>query len=48
MTEPFWSNGIATLYHADAREIPLPDGSVHMCPHYESSRTGVLRDYGLS
>ena len=26
---PFFSNGIATLYRADAREIPLPDASVH-------------------
>ena len=27
--EPHWANGLSTLYHADAREIPLPDGSVH-------------------
>ena len=46
MTAPYWTNGIATLYHADAREIPLPDQSVHCCvtsPPYWS-----LRDYGLS
>ena len=33
MTMPYWSNGAATLYHADARAIPLPDRSVH-CVHY--------------
>ena len=41
----FWSNGIATLHHADARNIPLPDKSVHMCvtspPYYG------LRNYAL-
>ena len=26
---PFWTNGIATLYQADARQIPIPDQSVH-------------------
>jgi site-specific DNA-methyltransferase (adenine-specific) len=25
----FWTNGIATLYQADARQIPIPDQSVH-------------------
>jgi DNA modification methylase len=29
VVEPYWSNGIATLYHADARRLPLADGSVH-------------------
>ena len=29
MTAPYWSNGVATLYQADARAIPLPDESVH-------------------
>ena len=24
-----WTNGVSTLYHADAREVPLPDASVH-------------------
>ena len=41
----FWSNGIATLHHADARNIPLPDKSVHMCvtsPPYFG-----LRNYNL-
>ena len=28
---PYWTNGMATLYQADARAIPLPDKSVHMC-----------------
>ena len=40
-----WTNGISTLYRADAREIPLPDASVHcvvMSPPYWG-----LRDYGL-
>ena len=45
MTEPFWSNGIATLYQADAREIPLPDASVH-CVVTSPPYWG-LRDYGL-
>ena len=26
-----WTNDIATLYEADARELPLADKSVHMC-----------------
>ena len=26
---PYWDNGPVQLYQADAREIPLPDGSVH-------------------
>ena len=25
----YWTNGIATLYQADARQIPIPDQSVH-------------------
>ena len=29
--EPFWTNGMAELYNADARAIPLQDKSVHMC-----------------
>ena len=28
--EPFWTNGKATLYQADARQIPLEDQSVHV------------------
>ena len=41
----YWSNGIAALHHADAREIPLPDASVHMC--VTSPPYWGLRDYGL-
>ena len=40
-----WTNGTATLYQADAREIPLPDKSVHMC--VTSPPYWGLRDYGL-
>ena len=43
---PSWDNGVARLYHADARSIPLPDESVHCVvtsPPYWN-----LRDYGLS
>jgi len=29
MMGPFWTNGIATLYQSDARQIPIPDQSVH-------------------
>ena len=43
---PYWSNGVATLYQADARAIPLPDGSVHCC--ITSPPYWGLRDYGLS
>ena len=46
MTAPYWSNGVATLYQADARAIPLPDGSVH-CVVTSPPYWG-LRDYGLS
>ena len=42
---PYWTNGLSTLYHADAREIPLPDGSVH-CAVTSPPYFG-LRDYGL-
>jgi site-specific DNA-methyltransferase (cytosine-N4-specific) len=27
--DEYWTNGIATLYQADARQIPIPDQSVH-------------------
>ena len=40
-----WTNGISTLYRADAREIPLPDASVHMV--VTSPPYWGLRDYGL-
>ena len=43
--KPYWANGVSTLYHADAREIPLPDGSVH-CAITSPPYFG-LRDYGL-
>ena len=45
MTE-YWTNGMATLYQADARAIPLPDKSVHMC--VTSPPYWGLRDYGLA
>ena len=41
----YWDNGVSALYHADAREIPLPDGSVH-CAVTSPPYFG-LRDYGL-
>ena len=44
--QPHWTNGIASLYHADAREIPLTDKSVHMC--VTSPPYWGLRDYGLA
>jgi len=38
----YWTNDFATLYHADAREIPLPDRSVHCVvtspPYYNLRR----------
>ena len=40
-----WTNGVSTLYRADAREIPLPDASVH-CVVTSPPYWG-LRDYGL-
>ena len=42
--KPYWDNGTSTLYQADAREIPLPDGSVH-CVVTSPPYWG-LRDYG--
>ena len=45
MTAPYWSNGVATLYQADARAIPLPDGSVHCC--IASPPYWGLRSYNL-
>ena len=45
MTEPYWSNGVSTLYHADAKALPLPDASVH-CVVTSPPYWG-LRDYGL-
>ena len=40
-----WDNGVAMLYEADARAIPLADGSVH-CVVTSPPYWG-LRDYGL-
>ena len=40
-----WTNGIATLHHADARDIPLEDQSVH-CVVTSPPYWG-LRSYGL-
>ena len=45
--KPYWTNGIARLYQADAREIPLPDQSVHCCvtsPPYWGQRDYSLPD----
>ena len=42
---PYWDNGVARLYEADARAIPLADGSVH-CVVTSPPYWG-LRDYGL-
>ena len=41
----FWSNGISKLVHADARELPLPDNSVH-CVVTSPPYWGI-RNYGL-
>jgi len=45
MLPPYWNNGIVQLYQADAREIPLPNQSVH-CVVTPPPYWG-LRDYGL-
>ena len=41
---PTWDNGLVRLYHADARQIPLPDNSVH-CVVTSPPYLG-LRSYG--
>ena len=39
--EPFWTNGVATLHHADARDMPIADKSVHcVCDVATVSCTG--------
>ena len=43
--KPYCTNDVSTLYRADAREIPLPDISVH-CVVTSPPYWG-LRDYGL-
>lgn len=45
MTAPYWTNGVSTLYQADARAMPLEDKSVHMA--VTSPPYWGLRDYGL-
>ena len=40
-----YDNGVARLYQADARDLPLEDGSVH-CAITSPPYWG-LRDYGL-
>ena len=45
MISPVWTNGLTALYQADAREIPLPDRSVH-CVVTSPPYWG-LRDYGI-
>ena len=42
--DAYWNNGIATLYHTDAQQIPLPDKSVH-CVVTSPPYWG-LRSYG--
>ena len=45
-----WTNGIATLHHADARDIPLEDQSVHCVvtsPPYWGLRSYDLEDTGI-
>ena len=46
MSPPYWTNGQSTLYHTDARCLPLADGSVHTAitsPPYFG-----MRDYELA
>ena len=45
MLKPYWTNGIATLYEADARALPLDDKSVHCC--VTSPPYWGLSDYGV-
>ena len=48
--KPYWTNGVATLLHADARAIPLPDASVHCCvtsPPYWGQRSYELGEVGI-
>ena len=46
MMQPYWSNGVSTLYQGDARALPVADKSVH-CVVTSPPYWG-LRDYGLS
>ena len=46
----YWTNGMATLYQADARELPLADKSVHCAvtsPPYWGLREYQLGDAGI-
>ena len=45
MMKPMFDNGFAVLYHADARQLPIPDNSVD-CVVTSPPYWG-LRDYGL-
>ena len=44
--QPYWTNGVSTLYQADARAMPLADKSVHMV--VTSPPYWGLRDYGIN
>ena len=47
MMPPIWANGLTALYHADAREIPLADQSVHTVitsPPYLGQRDYAIAD----
>ena len=48
---PYWDNGITRLYQADAREIPLPDHSVHCCvtspPYFGLRKYKGVGDRGI-
>ncbi len=43
---PYWDNGVCQLYRCDARQIPLPDQSVH-CVVTSPPYWGGVREYGL-
>ena len=50
MKPPHWTNGVTTLYEADARAMPLPDKSVHCVitsPPYFGLRDYQLGDKGI-
>ena len=45
---PYWTNGISTLHLADARELPLPDGSAWLpALGHCGERTGWGHEEGL-
>ena len=45
MAVPYWTNGVCDLFQADARALPLPDGSVQCI--VTSPPYWGLRTYGL-